>query len=593
MPQFDPLPYRIRIGIVGRRSLPDAKELSRRVSDFLGDFSTGPFWQLFKASQRELLAKLRGENRTPIFLELLSPLAEGADRLAAEVVLARESQNLWPFGSLRAVLPLAEAEYLTSFEVPGSTEEFHKLLAASRRPVRLDTCLDTCRSQAGVRTFGNAGDLRNRAYDGAGRYVVDHCDLLIALWDGQHKPLRADGSKEHDGTLDAVNYARIEGVPVYRIWTDGEELLNPDALESLDLSAAQGIDLYNHRPVLASAADAELACLEQDLFAKYPESAVIPDAARHLARQMLFPHYCRTSVVADECQRQYYDVGKWGYTLAAVAVACAAVGVLFEPVAPVAFLAEIVALACICWMKERARKNHAHGTWIEHRFLAERLRAAQFMALCGVEPRPMEVPEYMEHSQSENDWTIHAFDEIWSRLPDFTQAETRNSHPAPGQFKDAANYICKVWIGEQESYHKRKSQTEGMWRKRLSWIGEVVLPLSILAATLHLLLFGLHWWIEIPKLSEGIARFLISFIALVAPAVSASIAGFTAHREHQRLEKRSANMVRQLAVLGRRMDAVETDDEFRSMLQDLDEEVMLRELQDWLMLMKYVEIKAG
>jgi len=473
--------------------------------------------------------------------------------------------------------------------VPGSTEEFHKLLAASRRPVRLEAS----GTQAGLRTVGNAGEMCNRAYDEAGRYVVNHCDLLIALWDGQQKPLRADGSKEHDGTLDAVNYARIEGVPVYRIWSDGEELLNLDALDSLDLSAAAGINLYNRRPVLASAADFELVGLEKDLFMKYPESAVISDAARDLARQMLFPHYCRASVVAAKCQHQYYGVGKWGYTLATVAVACASVGVLFEPAAPVAFLAEIVALVCIYWMKERARKHHAHGTWIEHRFLAERLRAAQFMALCGVEPRPMEVPEYMEHSQSENDWTIHAFDEIWSRLPDFAQAVTCNSHPWPGRFKDAANYIRKVWIGEQESYHKDKSQTEGKWRKRLSWFGEVVLPLSIAAATMHLLLFGLRWWIEIPKLSERIARFVISFVALVAPAVSASIAGFTAHREHQRLEKRSANMVHQLAVLGRRMDAVETDDEFRSMLQDLDEEVMLRELQDWLMLMKYVEIKAG
>jgi len=41
------------------------------------------------------------------------------------------------------------------------------------------------------------------------------------------------------------------------------------------------------------------------------------------------------------------------------------------------------------------------------------------------------------------------------------------------------------------------------------------------------------------------------------------------------------------------MAAAQNVKDFELALQDLDEEVMLRETQDWLMLMRYIEIKAS
>jgi hypothetical protein len=51
-------------------------------------------------------------------------------------------------------------------------------------------------------------------------------------------------------------------------------------------------------------------------------------------------------------------------------------------------------------------------------------------------------------------------------------------------------------------------------------------------------------------------------------------------------------MVPQLQKLSHQMGSATDRMRFESLLQQLDE-VMLRETQDWLMLMRFVEIKAG
>jgi hypothetical protein len=63
--------------------------------------------------------------------------------------------------------------------------------------------------------------------------------------------------------------------------------------------------------------------------------------------------------------------------------------------------------------------------------------------------------------------------------------------------------------------------------------------------------------------------------------------------EHRRLAERSKNMQEQLERLGAQMASAISPEEFETALRNLDEQLMLREIQDWLMLMRYVEIKAA
>ena len=123
-------------------------------------------------------------------LEVYSALAEGADRLAAEVLLET------PGATLVAVLPMAAADYAADFASEASKAAFHAFL---ERAARVEVV--------------QPAPSRVEGYERAGRRIVDVCDALIALWDGA--PSRGRG-----GTAEIVAYARESGVPVFWIGTN-------------------------------------------------------------------------------------------------------------------------------------------------------------------------------------------------------------------------------------------------------------------------------------------------------------------------------------------------------------------------------------
>jgi hypothetical protein len=125
-------------------------------------------------------------------IRLLSALAEGADRMAAQAVLRRES------GGLVAVIPMPVDQYLQDFESLTSRREFTSLLGRAQEIVSLDP-----------------SGTREDAYLAAGIYILDHCRILLAIWDG--KLGRGMG-----GTADIVHRARRRGLPLVRIHTDLE-----------------------------------------------------------------------------------------------------------------------------------------------------------------------------------------------------------------------------------------------------------------------------------------------------------------------------------------------------------------------------------
>ncbi|MDE8349464.1 MAG: hypothetical protein POG74_08280 [Acidocella sp.] len=93
-----------------------------------------------------------------INLRLMSPLAEGADRLAAKAALALGYQ-------LEAPLPFTQHEYERDF--PTSVMKFRNLLAQAAPHI--------------LELGGARGDEENRSYEAVGRLVVRNCNLLIAI----------------------------------------------------------------------------------------------------------------------------------------------------------------------------------------------------------------------------------------------------------------------------------------------------------------------------------------------------------------------------------------------------------------------------
>lgn len=567
MADFEPIPYRLRIGVTGHRKLDDTDAVQATVKRAID----AEVESLFPKNSRQNIERVRRAGTTCISFRVVSPLAEGADRVIARAVLD------YPGARLDAVLPLAVDDYLEDFESQESKTEFRELLALCRRPVTLRTS----RIPDDRHDAGDQAELRRNAYKQVGEYVVDHCDVLIAVWDGE--PARGRG-----GTAEIVNYAKEQKRPVICVWNSAFEVLNRQSNNGLDAAAIDGIDRFNREPITHEQRAHYARNLDHDYFEKPKNAREIAPGVRELANRYLFPYYCQASIVAKQSRDRYYRAGKFVYALSALAVGCAAVGVIFPAVATPAFGAELILLILILLALWQARRKHSHQAWIENRFLAERIRSGIFMAICGVEPMPIEVLPYMGHSQTVNDWTVRVFDEIWDRLP------ALNCHSCE-ECTILNSYVREAWIGDQVIFHKSKQARERRARKRLAAAGAIVLPTTVVAAALH---FVLGLWQPEPQIptiawimQHGLDRgFLL--VALLFPAIAASLAGMEAHREHLRLEKRSANMGPQLERLDRQMASASDAQRFENLLHQLDE-IMLRETQDWLMLMRYVEIKAS
>ena len=95
-------------------------------------------------------------------LELLSPLAEGADRLAAEVALRSGLRLVVP-------MPMPQADYERDFTTTESLREFRRLLAAAASAFEVDSA-----------ETGN----RASKYAAVGDYIARQSNVLILLWDG-------------------------------------------------------------------------------------------------------------------------------------------------------------------------------------------------------------------------------------------------------------------------------------------------------------------------------------------------------------------------------------------------------------------------
>lgn len=182
----------VRVGVTGHRVIDDSVAVTAAVRDALtrvrerfgsaGDAATGDAATPGAGAGDVVRAAMR--------LEAVSSLAEGADRIVARAVLAEAD------ATLTVPLPLPADDYATDFAAAGSKAEFEELIGRAARVEVMP-----------------AAATRDEAYDRAGRWVVEHSDVLLALWDGE-------AARGRGGTAEIVAYARELGLPVYWIHTD-------------------------------------------------------------------------------------------------------------------------------------------------------------------------------------------------------------------------------------------------------------------------------------------------------------------------------------------------------------------------------------
>ena len=546
-----PFPFRIRIGVTGHRRLPHAGDLAARIDEALDVHVPG---LLGPAG-----VSIRASTRTPLEFTVVTPLAEGADRLVAETALKRADTTI------EVVLPLTVEDYVEDFATDASRAEFRRLMARARRPISL-------RETPLADEFG-PGELveaRERAYEDVGRHVVRHCDVLLALWGGE--TARGKG-----GTADTVAYARSIGRPVVVIDTDRPFGIEVHAGDGIRTDTFAQIDAFNAFDMSALDVTAYVESIYSDLFDSESGRSLSADLTSTVRRRLL-PHYARASAIAKRNQGLYMLAGSVAYSFAALAVATVAMGALFLKGEPLVFVVEFLVLATSCVLVLVANHRRAHRRWLEHRFLAERLRVACLVAACGLEVSSLGVPPQHGTGPRPGGWMEMVFAEAWSRMPMMAGC-------AAGSCVGVSTFVKEAWIEDQIAYHEAKARRNERLSRRIEVGGIVVFCVALTAPLLHLVLFNPVDLLgaAVGPRGEELFAGVLTLCALVLPALGAALGGIRAHREYSRLAKRSEDMVAALQNLHDSLERARTPKQLESVVHEA-EQLMLSEVQDWVSL---------
>ena len=589
------LPFALTVGVTGHRlgALADVRVVAIR----------GEIDAALGAIDREALAVFGREGAlfaasAPV-LTLVSPLADGADQMAAEAALARG----W---RLQAVLPFDRVTYARDFADGEDAKRFAALLGQADCVLELP---------------GDPDD-DTEAYMAAGRATIAHCDLLIAVWDG--RPPRGRG-----GTAEVVHLAVAQGTPVIHVPSDGDQ---PMALLWSGFDPNVVTRSGDDRGVRQPFEDALLGRMIGALLTPPPESTerifydrFLAEKARRVRGRLEYPlllmiagvsrlkasHWreskCAAAIDAEwrnfstECSGKhgvsaslhlleqaygwsdrlagYYAQNfrsghVFNFLLAATAVLLGlssfALPATKTAVAVIEFL---VALAVIFNTRFGVR-HEWHRRWLDYRQLAERLRPLRSLKLLGV--AAPDAPGSITNPVPRRwiDWYAAG---VWRAMgcPNGTIDKARAAL--------LTEAIACHEIAPQIAYHEASARQIDMLDERLEWIGTALFVLTLFASALVIVMLQVD-----PQWVSAMNNWL-TLLSAGLPAVATAIFGIRYQGDFGGSAERSRSTAQTLRAIegqlvGARGDLVRSADLFeqsaRAMLADLDEWRLINQQQE-------------
>ncbi|MCK9398016.1 MAG: hypothetical protein M0Q44_20815 [Methylobacter sp.] len=594
----------LQVGVTGHRPcrLPvDSGDLKVRIAETLQTIA-----QAYREFAATADAQTAYDAESPA-LRLLSPLAEGADRIAAVGGLAAGYE-------LQCPLPFLRNLYIDDFaETPGSLDEFDLLLGKATKILELD------------------GDRNNKpqAYRNVGHLVLNHSDLVLAIWDGEENP-------DSPGTPGMVAKARRIGLPI--VWVN---TLEPDKVQFLDPCSPtndwQGfnktviVDFLNYCLLPPENSDAsartnywgKLCPAPKDAYETYFSD---PEPCRNLlgslyrgffallgktGRQRFnffgtpyrqdagdqwqtlteagslfhFPqpvqeHFIRADSLASHYADKYRGTFVGCFVLGGFAVLCALLGgpfagfsLEFKLLGPWFATLELTLILLVLLLIHRGRHQDYHRRWLDYRLLAERLRQAAFLMPIGIVPHGS-LPAYESREDRDHAWIE------W-----FAQAVIRSDGMSngiidAGHRQNYRDYLCRIVAGQVAYHHTNAEQNERIVHT-LHYANLMLLGLIITACAVHI--FHLvHADTE------------LTIAATVLPAFGATIAGILSQGEFNRIAHRSGGMATHLAKIENCLKTSSPTAEFLVEQASQVIAILSQELSDWRIIfrVKPLEIHA-
>lgn len=587
------LPFVLNVGVTGHR----ADSLPQGSAERLRDQIREVLLLIADAGQALLIKEQDCFAPVPLQLRFVSPIADGADQIAAEVAL----ELGW---ELEAVLPFGRSEYRASLANHGARERFDALMERTscvlELPGHSQTQLD--------------------AYVITGRATVAHCDLLIAVWDGL--PPRGRG-----GTGEVVQLAITRGTAVIHLPLSEEaparvvwSAFDPAVITLADEPAAE-------RPLDRGAMDAMLQGLlmpppnqEEQKFLKrfsrerlrtvrtrieYPLllaaagvgsfgakdfankhcAAEIRDEWRRYRQgcaeplnisapmDLLEEAYSWADRLATHFAQTYRSGHIFNFVLGGFAV-CLGLSAFMAPHLKFEFAAlELVITLAVILNASIGARNEWHRRWLDYRQLAERLRPMRSLKLLGIAAPD---PPGTATNPVPRRWLDWYASGIWRAMG------------CPSGAIDVPRAAClgkaigEFEVAPQVAYHERHAHQIEMLDQRLEWIGTILFAGTLIVSIVTLVGLAMD--------SSYVNRFGNWFTLVSAgfPALGTAVFGIRFQGDFGGDALRSlatANTLRQIGdelsrdvSLSRAADL--TEQAGRIMLGDLDEWRLVNQQRD-------------
>lgn len=517
---------------------------------------------------------------TPV--RLLSSLAEGADRLAANVALRSGVE-------LQVALPMPAAMYRKDFSTDESEAEFDELCARAdvmELPVR-----------NGARSSDQLhGDSRNIAYADAGMFISAHCHILLAIWDGKE-------SQNVGGTAQIVyfqHYDRLPGlaesVPRTSLFLTDDE---SDLVYHIPCSRLQSIPAGTEQALLGKptwfTADPDnpnltelperyvrvfertdgfnrdiVRNLEQQglptVSLAAPVSETIREAAAQIARV-----FGITDALADHFQRRISLTLRATYGLAVLA---GLAFILYSEIGRLGFLIFAFLFFLLGGMAvvEIARRRGWHRKYLEYRVLAEGLRVQYYWAIAGI------------HDDGQSKFAYDNF----LRQRDMELGWIRNIMRVAGTVGDSKphsrdddrlRFAIEQWIGDESNpgqlhYYKAKAAERARSNRFTDRLTLACLWGGILIACV------LAFFLDV--IGEA-SRVQLIVLMGILPLTAAVTEAYTQRKANRELTKQYEFMEHVFSNARRRIDEAQNVSEQREVLQGLGD-AALTEHAEWILI---------
>jgi hypothetical protein len=605
------VPYELRIGVTGHRNLSNPEQITDAVDRLLShiqatlesaaEFPRGPaapksssvqkldsalarcvgiVWRALPLNQKRVAV----EHRTPLRWMVISPLAKGADQIVASRILKRTQTVGKP--QLQVITPLPLDEYRQDFVNAGDRQEFERLLAFDPQCQVLNP--DYRHLVAGLtpeQTFA----ARNQAYRAAGYRVVDSCEILIAIWNGE----QAAGM---GGTGDVVRYALEQSRVI--LWIDSNHPDCPARLlaggEKIHPSVESQTPTVVEIPLPIRAKELspnfhQLAAFQRDSAFDPVEYAKCCDRIssdlRLVAEEVqlsldlisgpierILPHYARADQLALRYQRLYAFASTWLHVLSALAVSVAVLQILFFPERVGLIFLEIIAMISAVVLLRISTNEDWHGKWLCDRFLAEQIRIRLIASFAGNRrPTNQDFGPALSFYRGPDPWI--------KSVIEFLVSETDANNFKTEDFIPLKRFLVDGWILKQAEYHRGNAHRKKAALHRAHRFGLVLFLATLAMATLH-------WW-HVGKDdhgehggSEGWLSLLIMAAAILMPAWGAAVHAINTLSENEKIAERSRQMAQILNGIALRAEQATTIDELREEIRRV-EDVMAAECNDW------------